>query len=295
MYDATLYAQIAWTSFAHSSYQVLFTVAFALVLKVSGIWNFTQSALMGLSFYSMYWLIGGLSMPPLLAMVIGLIVTCGFAYAIERLAFCTLRNRDSESIAFFIFTIVFSQFAMFLLELVFTAEPRFMLGNMVGQVYDLNGVFVSSWDIMAVSVTIVAVMSLYLFLRYSRHGQFLLAVADNPDLAEAYGISKNRYYALAIVIAGILINTAMYVFGSKIAVYPELTIQIMLFAVAATILGGLGNIFGAAVAAVVLACVQQASILFVSSRWQPLLIFLILFMTIVLFPKGVRLRTRSGT
>jgi branched-subunit amino acid ABC-type transport system permease component len=147
---------------------------------------------------------------------------------------------------------------------------------------------------MAISVAAVAVVTLYLFLRHSRHGQFLLAVADNPDLAEAYGISKKRYYALAIVIAGILINTAMYVFGSKIAVHPELTIQMMLFAVSATILGGLGNIFGAAVAAVVLSSIQQASILFVSSRWQPLVIFEILFLTIVIFPKRVRLPARSG-
>ncbi len=50
MGDLTLYTQIVWTSLANSSYQVLFAVAFALVLKVLGIWNFAQPALMAISF-----------------------------------------------------------------------------------------------------------------------------------------------------------------------------------------------------------------------------------------------------
>ena len=291
MYDLTLYLQVAWTSLAHASYQVLFTVAFALVLKVTGIWNFTQSALMGLSFYCMFWLHSFFGLSPYWAMGIALLVTVAVAIAIERKAFATLRNRNSEPIAFFIFTIVFSQLMTFVLELVFSPEPRFMLGDMMSPVHVVHGVYVTSWDIMALLVTASVVTCLYLFLSFSQHGQFLIAVADNPDLAEAYGISKNRYYAIAMVIAAVLINTAMFIFGSKIALHPELPLQIMLFAVTATIIGGIGSVFGAGIAAVALAALQQGSVLFISSRWQPLVIFVILFLTIVFFPKGVRLKT----
>ena len=54
MYDSTILAQILWTSTAAAGFQVLFTIAFALVLKVNKIWNFTQPALMGVAFYAMY-------------------------------------------------------------------------------------------------------------------------------------------------------------------------------------------------------------------------------------------------
>jgi branched-subunit amino acid ABC-type transport system permease component len=292
MYDLTLYSQILWTSFANSSYQVLFTIAFALVLKVLGVWNFTQPALMAISFYCMYAAINIFGAPPLLAMSVALVVTVSFAYAIERWAFATLRDQNSGPIAFFIFTIVVSQFVIYVLTLIFTAEPRFLLGNMTSAIHMVYGVFVTSWDISAIIVTFAVVVVLYVFLNYSKPGQFMIAVADNAELAETYGISKSRYYALTMIIAAVLINTAIFLFGSKIALYPELTLHMMLFAVAATIIGGIGNVFGAGIAAVVIVMLQQMSILFISSRWQPLLIFLILFVTIICFPKGVRIRAR---
>ena len=156
-------------------------------------------------------------------------------------------------------------------------------------VHQVFGVFVTTWDLAAISITLVLVAALYLFLTHTRPGQFMIAVADNAELAETYGISKNRCYRLTMIIAAFLINTSIFLLGSKIALYPELSLHMMLFAVAATIIGGIGRVFGAAVAAVVIVIIQQMSVLFVGSRWQPTLIFLILFVTIVFFPKGVRI------
>jgi branched-subunit amino acid ABC-type transport system permease component len=291
MYDLTLYTQILWTSLANSSYQVLFTIAFALVLKVLGVWNFAQPALMSLSFYCMYAAIDSLGVPPLVAMSVALIFTAAVAYAIEALAFSTLRNRNSGPMGFFIFTIVASQFVIYVLTLIFTAEPRFLLGNMTSALHIVFGVYVTTWDITAMVTACILVAALYGFLNYTRPGQFMIAVANNAELAETYGISKNHYYALTMVIAAVLINTAIFLFGSKIAFYPELSLHMMLFAVAATIIGGIGNVFGAGVAAIIIVIMQQMSVLFIGSRWQPLFVFVILFATIVFFPKGVRFRT----
>ncbi len=68
----------------------------------------------------------------------------------------------------------------------------------------------------------------------------------------------------------------------------------MLFAVSATILGGIGNIWGAALAAVILGIVQNGSILFIPSAWQGFLLYVFLFLAIVLFPSGFRLPDRSA-
>jgi branched-subunit amino acid ABC-type transport system permease component len=68
----------------------------------------------------------------------------------------------------------------------------------------------------------------------------------------------------------------------------------MLFAVAATIIGGIGNIAGAAIAAVILGVIQNASILVISSEWQGFLLYIFLFFAIVFFPGGLKLPRRRG-
>ncbi len=292
MFDRTILLQVLWTSIASASFQILLTIAFALVLKVTKIWNFTQPALMGVAFYTMFVAINWLGLPLMIAIAIAFVVTAALGLGVEVVAFTTLRARSSESITFFIFTLVFAQFVIYVLTLIFTTEPIFMFANMMSPITLVGDVVVSEWDIRAIVIAAMLTLALYLFLRFTRAGQFMIAVADNADLAEVYGISKSQSYALAMVIAALFITAAMYLFGSKLAVYPELTLHIMIFAVAATILGGIDRVFAAAAAALGINVLQQLSVLVMESRWQPLIVFSILFIAIIFFPRGIRLPAR---
>jgi branched-chain amino acid transport system permease protein len=292
MFDRGILLQVLWTSLATASFQVLLTIAFALVLKVTKIWNFTQPAMMAVAFYAMYVAINWLGAPLPIAVLIAFLTTAALGLVIERLAFATLRARGSEPITFFIFTLIFAQFVIYVLTLAFTTEPVFMLANMVSPTMLIGDVVVSSWDLHSILIAAVLTFALLLFLRLTRTGQYMIAVADNADLAEVYGISKAQSYVLAMLIAALFITAAMYVFGSKLAVYPELTLHMMIFAVVATILGGIDRVFAAAVAALGINLLQQLSVLVMDSRWQPLIVFSILFVAIVFFPRGIRLPAR---
>ena len=292
MFDRHVLLQVLWTSIASASFQVLLTIAFALVLKVTKIWNFTQPALMGVAFYTMFVAINWLGMPLPIAILIGFLATATLGLVIEHAAFSTLRARGSESITYFIFTLILAQFVIYVLTLVFTTEPVFMLAHMMSPTWLVGGVVVSVWDIQSILIAAALTIALHLFLRFTRAGQYMIAVADNADLAEVYGISKRQSYALAMLIATLFVTAAMYVFGSKLAVYPELTLHMMIFAVVATILGGIDRVFAAAAAALGINVLQQLSVLVVDSRWQPLIVYSILFIAIVFFPRGIRLPAR---
>jgi branched-chain amino acid transport system permease protein len=292
MFDRGILLQVLWTSLATASFQVLLTIAFALVLKVTKIWNFTQPAMMGVAFYAMYVAINWLGAPLPVAVLIAFLATAALGMVIERLAFATLRARGSEPITFFIFTLIFAQFVIYVLTLAFTTEPVFMLANMVSPTMLIGDVVVSTWDLHSILIAAALTFALLVFLRFTRTGQYMIAVADNADLAEVYGISRAQSYVLAMLIAALFITAAMYVFGSKLAVYPELTLHMMIFAVVATILGGIDRVFAAAVAALGINLLQQLSVLVMDSRWQPLIVFSILFVAIVFFPRGIRLPAR---
>jgi branched-chain amino acid transport system permease protein len=292
MFAPEILLQVLWTGLASASFQVLLTIAFALVLKVTKIWNFTQPALMGVAFYAMFVAINRLALPLPLAILIAFVVTAALGLAIEYFAFATLRRRGSESITFFIFTLIFAQLVIYLLTLAFTTEPVFMFSNMMSPTALAGVVLVSAWDLQSIAIAAVLTIALLVFLRFTRIGQYMIAVADNADLAEVYGISKAQSYALAMLIAALFITAAMFVFGSKLAVFPELTLHMMIFAVVATILGGIGRVFPAAVAALGINMLQQFSVLVMDSRWQPLIVYSILFAAIIFFPRGIRLPSR---
>jgi branched-subunit amino acid ABC-type transport system permease component len=289
-----LIAQLAWTGFASSSSYCLFALAFALVLKVNRIWNFGQAGLMVVAYFAMYVAFRHFGLPPVAGVAIGAIATIAASIALERWGFGVLRNRNSSVLTFFIFTITFAQCLIYTGELIFGTDPKTLFGSIVSPVSFVGPIVVSQWDLIALATAGILIAFLWLFLGHTREGKALIAVSDEPDLAEMYGISKDRAYAVAMAVAAVLLTAGMYLMGTKSAMYPATPMnQYLILAVIATLMGGIGNVFAAGVAAVGLALLQSFSILVIASKWQVLLLYILIFVVIVIFPQGVVLKFRK--
>lgn len=288
MFDLPILLQIGWTSVATSTYYVLFALAFALTLKVAQVWNFAQAGTMGLAFYAMFAAMLGWGWPYPAGFAFGLAVAVAASAAVEVWGYRVLRRRRSSTLLLFIFAIVVAEFVAYLLSLLFGTEPQSLTKSLTSEIYLVGGVAISSWDLHALAVTAAACAALFAFLRFTRQGQFLHAVADNGELAEFYGISANRAYLIAMVMSAMLVSVGAYLYGTRASMIPNAPLELMLLAVIATILGGIGSLLGAALAAVFLSVLQSASILVIPSQWQSSLIYFVLFAVILFFPTGFR-------
>jgi branched-subunit amino acid ABC-type transport system permease component len=284
----TLFGQLAWTGLATSTFYFLFAIAFALVLKVNRVWNFGQAGVMVVAYFAIYWLLQSWSAPTAVALAFGIAVTVAANLALEWFGFRILRARGSSVLTYFIFTIALSQCAAYVVELTFGADPKTLYPSIMTPVFLVGPIAVSEWDLQAIGVALALGLALAAFLRFTRDGQFLWAVAANPDLAEIYGIGVNRAYAVSMILAGLLIVAGMYLVGTRLPMYPAAPLnQFIILAVIATILAGIGNVFAAGFAATVLSLIQSFSILVISSTWQVLIIYGLIFIVILFFPKGV--------
>ena len=294
MLDLNVLLQIAWTSLATSTYYVLFAIAFALTLKVAQVWNFVQAGIMGIAFYAMFAAMRGWGWPHVAGFAFGLVIAVAASVASEVWGYRVLRRRRSPPLLLFIFAIVVAEFIAYALSLVFGTEPQSLTASMTAEIYLVGGVAISSWDLGALAWTALACGVLYAYLQFTRQGQFLHAVADNGELAELYGISANRAYLIAMAIAAALVSVGVYLYGTRASMIPNAPLELMLLAVIATILGGIGSVVGAGIAAVFLSLLQSASILVIPSQWQSSLIYLVLFIVILFFPRGFRLPAFLG-
>lgn len=292
MLNATILLQILWTSLATSSYYVLFAVAFALVLKVTQIFNFAQAAIMTVAFYSAFVAVQWLGWPAWAAFVATMAVTLAASYALERIGFEALRKRGVSVMFVFVFTFMVSEFVAYLAMLVFGTWPQTIFPTIFWPVTLVGNIAVSAWDLPAIGATVAMLALLFGFMRFTRIGQFMVGVADNPDLAELYGINKRQIFLVTVLMAGALVAVGMFLYGTRAQVLPQTGLSLMLFAIAATIIGGIGNLAGAAIAAVILGVIQNASILVIPSEWQGFLLYVFLFLAIVFFPNGLRLPRR---
>jgi len=189
MQDITIILQILWTSLATSTYYVLFAVAFALVLKVTRLFNFAQAAIMTIAFYTAFVVVQWLEWPAWAAFVLMMIVTLLVSYALERIGFEALRARGVSVMFVFVFTFMVSEFTAYVAALIFGTWPQTIFPTIFWPVTLVGNIAISAWDLPAIAATVAALVAFFAFMRFSRTGQFMVGVADNPELAAPIKLS----------------------------------------------------------------------------------------------------------
>jgi branched-chain amino acid transport system permease protein len=293
MLSAPVLLQLLWTGLAMSSAYCLFAVAFALVLKVNQVWNFAQPALFIAAYYAMYaaWQVG--SLPTWVGLGAALVCTLCVGMLLEWYGFRVFRNRRSAGLTYFIFTMVVSQLAVSLAELFVGTDAKTLQASVMSPIHMVGPVAVSEWDVLALATTATLMLALYLLMSFTRFGKQMTAVADNPDLASVYGINVARCYLHSMMLAGVLMVAGVYLIGTKAPITPSSPLnQFLIFAVIASLLAGIGRVFAAGVAAVALSLIQAFSILVIPSRWQIMIVYVLIVVCVLLFPQGMRRNPR---
>jgi len=141
--------------------------------------------------------------------------------------------------------------------------------------------------LIAAALAIAIAGLLYAFLRFTRPGKAIRAVADNRDAAELVGISAMRVIALTFAL-GIAIAA---IAGALIATLFPFTIlsgdQYQLTSFVVAVLGGLGNPVGALLGGILLGILEGAITPFIQVSWIPVIEFALFVIALLVFPSGL--------
>jgi branched-chain amino acid transport system permease protein/neutral amino acid transport system permease protein len=180
------------------------------------------------------------------------------------------------------------------LMLVLQNMIRYFWGNQVRQFdlplvrpLEIGGFIVTPLQAASISLALAALVGLQGLLRYTAFGRDVRAVANNPELALATGVAPERVYAGVLFTAGALAGLGGVLLGLEGAITPLLGWHSLIPIFAVAIMGGLGNLLGAALAALVLGLASEYSLLFLSSSYKGGLAFLALALVLLLRPQGI--------
>jgi branched-chain amino acid transport system permease protein len=148
------------------------------------------------------------------------------------------------------------------------------------------GAQVAVVKLIAFGLAGLSLLALYLLLTRSRFGQALRATIQHPEAARLLGIDTDRVagYGFGLGLATAAIGGAALSLDSTI--YPSLHWHWIGPLMAIIVVGGLGSIPGAAIAAMVLGIVQSLLQLPMGTTWAQTVFYLALFATLLVRPQG---------
>ena len=158
---------------------------------------------------------------------------------------------------------------------------------LTAQVIKVLGTTVTAQQLLIVAVAPIATLGLALFMRHTRRGSHIRAVAQEPALAGVSGVNVKGTYVAAILV-GVLMAGALGALNAP-NIVPTVFVGGAFFLKAFTIaaLAGLGQLWGALALGFATGIAEVLLSVNVTGAYTPAVIYLVLIVALVFFPRGL--------
>jgi branched-chain amino acid transport system permease protein len=156
------------------------------------------------------------------------------------------------------------------------------------KLFPFLGYNVTNVDVIILVSAIIMMVVLDQFVRRSRLGRGIRAVAMDAESAALMGVNHNRVIRLTFVIGGIMAGGAAMLYLLKIGVTRYNAGFILgIKAFTAAVLGGIGNLRGALLGGFVLGVAENYGSALVGSQWKDVVAFVLLIVILLFRPTGL--------
>jgi branched-chain amino acid transport system permease protein len=266
----------------------LFALGYTLVFGVLDILNLAHAAIfMAAAFAAYAFANTGLPLLAAGALAIGLGGLLGVA--LDRVAFAPLRARNAGTLAPLISSIGVAIVIEGVVRGIFGPDQhRFDVGAFTAAPVALGPLSIGTLDLLAVGIAITLMLALNYVLARTALGRAIRAVADDRIAAAILGVNLERTIALTFFLASALGAAAGILIGLQYGtVSLDMGSRIELKGLAIIVLGGMGSVTGAVVAAFILGIAETLSVALVSSSYRDAIAFALMFAILVVRPSGL--------
>jgi branched-subunit amino acid ABC-type transport system permease component len=266
----------------------LVALGFAMIMRATSIIHFAQGELMMLGAMcglTSLWLLPVL--PLLLVVAVGMVSSGLIAVMMELLVYRTLRRRRVPIMNIITATVGMSILCINAARLIWGSEPLRFPELFAATAYEFAGIRISP-QLFWIMVMAVAIMgALQLFLKFTRTGIAMQAVAQDPEAAQLMGANLTRMMAYTFAISGMMAGAAGIMLGSMFFAFFEMGFITGLKAFVAATLGGLGSIAGAMLGGILFGLIETFSTVFLSSAYKDAIGMILLIAILLVLPSGL--------
>jgi branched-subunit amino acid ABC-type transport system permease component len=261
-------------------------VGFTVQFGISNVLNVTYGGLMTLAAYLGLLLVDAGGNVWLALAVAGLaigVASVGF----RRLLLAPLARRGTRGFGIIVVTVA----AGIVLQYVIVAivGPRAQsYGQQGGQTVRLLGMVFSAAQVAIIALTAALMLALHLLLSGTKLGRAMRATAANPVLAQSCGIETDLIADLAWLLSGTLCGMAGVALAITIVSFDFTIGPLFLIPmVAAAVLGGIGQPYGAMLGGLVVGIASEVAAAFWDPAYKDVIAFAILIAMLLLRPRGL--------
>ncbi|HYT14121.1 MAG TPA: branched-chain amino acid ABC transporter permease [Candidatus Nitrosopolaris sp.] len=261
-------------------------VGFTMQFGITNMINLAYGEVMISSAYVAYY-INRAGVTIWVGMIAGALFGAVFSFLLNRFVYSPFQRKGTSHIGMVIVSLAVSlMIANLLLPIVGYYSVSYQ--DTTGGLLRAGGIVLTTNQIAIIGVAVVIMLLVHGLLRYTRLGKAMRATAANPTLARNCGIPTQRVIDAVWLITGALCGLAGVVAAMNSDSFAIANgAGFLITALAAAVLGGAGQPYGAMIGAVIIGMITELSAAAWAPEYKEVVAFGILVLVMVLRPQGL--------
>ncbi|MBW1800920.1 MAG: branched-chain amino acid ABC transporter permease [Deltaproteobacteria bacterium] len=265
----------------------LLGVGFSLTWGVMKVIHISHAAFGLLGAFLAYTILKAWGVDPLLSLVISIPLLFFAACLIYRFFIRPIMQAKEVIVSSMILTFGIAIILENLMLLIWSPDPRLLTTSYTSKVVIMGPLYFQYPRLAGFVMSVLGILIIHLFLKKTTTGKAVRAAWQQPEAAQLYGVNLNRIsmitFGLAVCSAGAggVGMAFLYTFD------PHAHNLWLIYLFLVVIVGGVGNVFGTAIAGLIIGLITGLSLAFLPYQWVNLLTFGLLMVILIIRPQGL--------
>ena len=265
----------------------LVALGFSVIYRTVKFFHFAHGVVYAVGAYIAYTLIVSLGVNPFVSFFLAATLAGVIGIIIDRFVYKPLRKRKAPSLVFLLASFGVFIFIQNLLQLIYGAQILTIRTGPIKEGHHFFGAVITDTQILILVVSILLSAGLWLFVKKTKLGKAMRAVADDPLAASIVGIDPEKIILATFAIGSALAGVAGILVSYETNIEPTMGMNAILKGIIASIIGGIGSIPGAMFGGLFLGIAENLGIWKISAGWKDCIAFVILIIFLLLRPGGI--------
>ncbi|MCY3542837.1 MAG: branched-chain amino acid ABC transporter permease [Chloroflexota bacterium] len=171
--------------------------------------------------------------------------------------------------------------------IIFQSAPRPLPEAFGSAPWNIAGANLKGFNVFAVGVAIVGFLALLFVLKWTTFGKAVRAIGDDEEVSKVVGINTTVVIAIVFFVGAVYAALGGILSGHDTAIQPRMGLLLLLKGWIASVVGGIGNLYGALLGGFVLGMIEQFGIWDLAGEWKDAISFVLLILFLSFWPNGI--------
>jgi len=269
------------------SIYALIALGFTTIYRTVRFFHFAHGVVYATGAYLAYTFAISLGINPIISFFLAALLAGLVGVLVDQLVYRPLRKRKAPNLVFLIASFGIFIFIQNLLQLIYGAQILTLRTGPVKEGHHFLGAVITNTQILILVVSIALCLDLWLFVKKTKLGKAMRAVADDRIAASVVGINPERIILAAFAVGSALAGAAGILISLETNIEPTMGMNAILKGIIASIIGGIGSIPGAMFGGLFLGIAENLGIWKISAGWKDCIAFVILIVFLLFRPGGI--------